>query len=381
MPRLAWVSEYMHKLSLQREKKRERKAKASSTSSSFLGFLPSMPVPPCQLLLSAGAGGVTTIPSSSVYSVTFLATAPVVSAAPFVPSVDVTPMVPGCKWCRVVSEEESKDTHRVWGAVGFWPAVFFLFAVLLLAWVPIGSASGCLWFPVPFSVMSPVWCPVLFPGPIVYLLGFFYPFGVDPVAGEFTPLWCNGCRTTRCCAQGLGHLLLWVSRVVHWRLVRHWTLSRHHTRLGLSTAGILLRLLRPSLVPVPIPVLQCWRAVVPRPGVAPAHFGLLLLVRVPRGRGSPGSRLVSRVIHSLVQRAVRFVVFMLLWRMMTSLLFRIICRLVVHRETFSRVLMTIFCHHLWACVQRRCWSFFHIWEFAAVTSIGLRGRKWLRPVP
>ena len=113
MQRLAWVSEYMHKLSLQREKKHERKAKASSTSSSFLGFLPAMPVPPCQLLLSAGAGGVTTIPSSSVCSVTFLATALVVSAAPFVPSVDVTPMVPGCKWCRVVSEEVSKDTHRV----------------------------------------------------------------------------------------------------------------------------------------------------------------------------------------------------------------------------------------------------------------------------
>ena len=44
------VSEYMHKLSLQREKKRERKAKAFS-SSSFSGFSPLMLVPLCQLLV------------------------------------------------------------------------------------------------------------------------------------------------------------------------------------------------------------------------------------------------------------------------------------------------------------------------------------------
>ena len=58
------VSEYLAKLSLQREKRRERKAEASS--SSFSGFSPSMPVPLCRLLSSAGTGVVMTILSSSV---------------------------------------------------------------------------------------------------------------------------------------------------------------------------------------------------------------------------------------------------------------------------------------------------------------------------
>ena len=61
------VSEYLHKLSLQREKKHERKAKASSSFSSLSGFLPSMLVPLYQLLSSADI--VTTTPSSLVCAV------------------------------------------------------------------------------------------------------------------------------------------------------------------------------------------------------------------------------------------------------------------------------------------------------------------------
>ena len=76
------VSDYMHKFSLQWEKKRERKAKASS--SSFLSFSPLMLVPLWQLLSSAGAGVVTTTPLSTAFAVTFLA------AAPFVSPVGVT---------------------------------------------------------------------------------------------------------------------------------------------------------------------------------------------------------------------------------------------------------------------------------------------------
>ena len=52
------------KLLLQREKKHDRKAKASS--SSFSGFLPSMPEHLCQLPSFAGTGVVTTTPSSMV---------------------------------------------------------------------------------------------------------------------------------------------------------------------------------------------------------------------------------------------------------------------------------------------------------------------------
>ena len=77
-----WVSDYMTRLSLQQEKKHERKAKASS--SSFSGFSPSMPVPLCQLPLSAGTGVVTTTPSSSVCVVFFSAATPVDFATLFV---------------------------------------------------------------------------------------------------------------------------------------------------------------------------------------------------------------------------------------------------------------------------------------------------------
>ena len=66
------VGEYIDKLSLHREKKGERKAKASSTSFSFSGYSPAMPVPQCQLLSPSGSGIVTTTPSlSSVCTVTY----------------------------------------------------------------------------------------------------------------------------------------------------------------------------------------------------------------------------------------------------------------------------------------------------------------------
>ena len=87
----------MTRLSLQREKKHERKAKASSSSSSYLGFSPFMPVPLCQLTLSAGTSMVATTLSSSVCVVTYSATAPVVSAATFVLSMDLTPVEPSHK--------------------------------------------------------------------------------------------------------------------------------------------------------------------------------------------------------------------------------------------------------------------------------------------
>ena len=92
------VSDYMHKLSLQRE----RKTKASS-SSSFSGFLPLMRVPLCRLPSPAGTGVVTTTPLSVVCAVTFSAAAPIVSAAPFVPPVDITSVEPSCKQHRVDS--------------------------------------------------------------------------------------------------------------------------------------------------------------------------------------------------------------------------------------------------------------------------------------
>ena len=85
-------------------KKCERKAKASSSSLS--GFSPSMPVPLCQLPLCAETSVVTTAPSSSVCAVTFSAAAPAISAAPFVPPMDVTPVEPSRKWSRVDSLQE-----------------------------------------------------------------------------------------------------------------------------------------------------------------------------------------------------------------------------------------------------------------------------------
>ena len=101
------VSEYMNKMSAQHEKKHERKAKASS--SSFLGFSPAMPVPLCQLLSPVGSGVVTTAPSSTVCSVTFSAVVPVISAAPFVPPLEVMPVERNCKrHCVETPEGQAK---------------------------------------------------------------------------------------------------------------------------------------------------------------------------------------------------------------------------------------------------------------------------------
>ena len=51
----------------------------------------------------------TTSPSSSAYAVTFSVTAPVVSTAPFVPPVDITPVEPGHKQHRVKSLREKAN--------------------------------------------------------------------------------------------------------------------------------------------------------------------------------------------------------------------------------------------------------------------------------
>ena len=95
-------------------------------------------------------------------------------------------------------------------------------------------------------------------------------------------------------------LLPRTSRILPLSLGHRWTLSQCCTLLRLRTAGILLQLLCSALFHIPFPVLQCRRTVVPGLGVAPALVGLLLLVRVPRRRGCLGSRLVSRVVRSLL---------------------------------------------------------------------------------
>ena len=101
------VRDNMDKLSLQLEK-RERKVKDSSSSSSFSGFSPSMLVPLNQLPSSVGSGVVTMTPFSSVCVVIFLATAPVVSTAPFVSPAGVTPIEPSRKrhWVESPREKE-----------------------------------------------------------------------------------------------------------------------------------------------------------------------------------------------------------------------------------------------------------------------------------
>ena len=90
-------------------KKCERMVKASSSSSSFLGFPPSMPVPLCQQPSSAGTGVVTTTPSSSACAVTFPAAAPVVSAAPGHDTYRAWSLAA----LRGVSKGESKDVRHV----------------------------------------------------------------------------------------------------------------------------------------------------------------------------------------------------------------------------------------------------------------------------
>ena len=90
----------------ERKKNCVRKAKASS--SSFSDFLPSMPVPLCQLPSPAGSDVVTTTPSSSVCVVTYSATTSVISAALFIAPADATPVEPGHKQRHIESLEHAK---------------------------------------------------------------------------------------------------------------------------------------------------------------------------------------------------------------------------------------------------------------------------------
>ena len=88
------VADYVEKLSLQRERKKERKTKSSSLSS-FSSFSPSMPVPLDQLPSPVGSGVVTSFASSSaVCVVTYAVACPAVTTAPFVPPPSVTPIEP-----------------------------------------------------------------------------------------------------------------------------------------------------------------------------------------------------------------------------------------------------------------------------------------------
>ena len=82
------VGECMAKLLVQREKKHERMAKASSSSFSSFFFLKCLS-PLCQLSSPSGSGIVTITPLLSVCVVTYLTSAPVISAAPFVAPLDV----------------------------------------------------------------------------------------------------------------------------------------------------------------------------------------------------------------------------------------------------------------------------------------------------
>ena len=58
-----------------------------------------MPLPLCQLPSPAGTGVVTTTPSLTACAVTFLVAALIVSAAPFVLPVNITPVEQGRKLC------------------------------------------------------------------------------------------------------------------------------------------------------------------------------------------------------------------------------------------------------------------------------------------
>ena len=112
--RCQYVDEYVAKLLLHQEKKRERKVKASSPSSSFSGFSSIMPVPLCQLPSPSDSGIVMTTPSSSVCAVTYSASALIVSTAPLFAPLDVTPVEQDHKWHRVESPvERAKMLVRV----------------------------------------------------------------------------------------------------------------------------------------------------------------------------------------------------------------------------------------------------------------------------
>ena len=221
------VSDYLEKLLLQQEKKRERKTKSYC---SFSGFSPSMPVPLGQLPSSAGSGVVTSTPSASTScAVTFSVFGLFVSATLFVPSSDVTLVDPNCKHRRVegLLEQERmlvafKDVWASRGSFSPWPGpssasktplvtpsmvvpapgpsvvpvtVSATSAAALSNSSHLGALSACLyeWLhsrhsPGPHSVsVGPglgFWgFPFLFPGPICHLFPFpgpvFHPGSVS----------------------------------------------------------------------------------------------------------------------------------------------------------------------------------------------------------
>ena len=143
------VGEYMAKLSVQREKKRERKAKASS--SSFSGFFLAMLVPLCQLPSPVGSGVMMTTPLLTVCPVSFSACAPVVSTIPFVPPLEVTPVEPDRKRHRVESPEDSTTT--VWNPLKTAP-------LCLLPFRTFGPPRS-IWPSVPLHVWVPRWLRLL----------------------------------------------------------------------------------------------------------------------------------------------------------------------------------------------------------------------------
>ena len=78
------MGEYLAKLSMQREWKKDRRVKATF-SSSFSGFSPVMPVPLCQLSSPCDNIVVISVALSAAFVVNFAASSPVVSSAPFAP--------------------------------------------------------------------------------------------------------------------------------------------------------------------------------------------------------------------------------------------------------------------------------------------------------
>ena len=80
--------------------------------------------------------------------------------------------------------------------------------------VPFSPGPTCPWFPVP----PHVWYPVPFSGPVIYLL-VFYPFVVQLVAGEFTPLFfimaVTSCVSSQSRAQSPAHVPASTSDISH----------------------------------------------------------------------------------------------------------------------------------------------------------------------
>ena len=109
----------MANLSVQPEK--ERKAKASS-SSSFLGFYASVPVPLCQFPSPVGTNVVMTTLLSAACAVTFSAALPIISAAHYVLLYDVMPLEPSCKHHMEDSTSSAEGLEMLVGFEKVWVA-------------------------------------------------------------------------------------------------------------------------------------------------------------------------------------------------------------------------------------------------------------------